>query len=90
MIVVTIVRTETDYPPKANAGSNVIMSLPKNSVTLYGNKSTDDKGIATYEWIKKSDSDKLAADMRVRHEAGDNPETVFYCVLRAVTSWPQT
>ena len=28
--------------------------------------------------------DKLAADMRVRHEAGDNPETVFYRVLRAV------
>ena len=34
-------------------------------MTLYGNGSTDDKGITSYEWIKKSDSDKLAADMRV-------------------------
>ena len=56
--------SETDYPPKANAGSNVILSLPQNSVTLYGNSSTDDKGIASYEWIKKS-NDKLTADMTV-------------------------
>ncbi|CAH1773919.1 unnamed protein product [Owenia fusiformis] len=53
---------ETDYPPKANAGSNVIISLPHNKVTLYGNASTDDKGIATYEWITKSDDD-LTADI---------------------------
>ena len=53
-----------DYPPKANAGSNVILSLPQNSVTLYGNASTDDKGIASYEWMKQSD-DKLTADMTV-------------------------
>ncbi len=59
---VTVIR-EVDYPPKANAGSNVILSLPHNSVTLYGNKSTDDKGIASYEWIKHEDS--LTADMQV-------------------------
>ena len=56
--------SETDYPPKANAGSNVILNLPENSVRLYGNGSTDDKGIESYEWIKKSD-DKLTADMQV-------------------------
>lgn len=55
--------TEIDYPPKANAGSNVIISLPQNTVTLYGNASTDDKGIVSYEWVKKSD--KLTADMTV-------------------------
>ena len=55
--------TETDYPPKANAGSDVIMHLPQKSVVLCGNASTDDKGIASYEWIKKSDS--LTADMTV-------------------------
>jgi dyslexia-associated protein KIAA0319-like protein len=57
--------TETDYPPTANAGSNVIISLPQNSVTLYGNGSTDDKGILSYEWTRTSD-DKLAVDMVVR------------------------
>ena len=58
--------SEKDYPPKANAGSNVVISLPKNAVTLYGNRSTDDKGITSYEWIKQSESDKLAVDMTVR------------------------
>ncbi|XP_076437879.1 dyslexia-associated protein KIAA0319-like protein [Babylonia areolata] len=57
---VTVIK-ETDYPPKANAGSDVVIYLPKKSVTLCGNASTDDKGIAQYEWIKKSDS--LTADM---------------------------
>ncbi|XP_046375648.2 dyslexia-associated protein KIAA0319-like protein [Haliotis rufescens] len=53
---------ETDYPPKANAGSDVVIHLPQSSVTLYGNASTDDRGITSYEWIKKAD-DKLAVDM---------------------------
>jgi len=54
----------TDYPPRANAGSNVIISLPQKSVTLYGNSSTDDKKIVSYEWTQTSD-DKLAVDMVV-------------------------
>ena len=67
VVLIHIMRvSENDYPPKANAGSNVIISLPKNAVTLYGNRSTDDKGIKSYEWIKKSESDKLAVDMTVR------------------------
>ena len=57
--------TETDYPPKANAGSDVVIHLPQNSVVLNGNSSTDDKGIVSYEWIKLTD-DNLAADMQVR------------------------
>ncbi|VDI46462.1 Hypothetical predicted protein, partial [Mytilus galloprovincialis] len=58
---VTVIK-ETDYPPKANAGSDVIIHLPQNSVILNGNLSTDDKGISEYEWIKAAD-DKLTADM---------------------------
>ena len=61
---VTVIK-EVDYPPKANAGSNVIIGLPQNSVTLYGNSSTDDKGIASYEWIKHEDH--LTADMLVKY-----------------------
>ena len=56
--------SETDYPPKADAGSDVVIHLPQDSVILYGNSSTDDKGIKSYEWIKSAD-DKLTADMTV-------------------------
>jgi len=55
---------ETDYPPKANAGSDIVIHLPQNSVVLNGNLSTDDKGIISYEWIKVSGTD-LTADMQV-------------------------
>ncbi|XP_046548789.1 dyslexia-associated protein KIAA0319-like protein [Haliotis rubra] len=65
---------ETDYPPKANAGSDVVIHLPQSSVTLYGNASTDDRGITSYEWIKKAD-DKLAVDMTVRVCARGRMET---------------
>jgi len=60
----------TDYPPTADAGSNVIISLPQKSMTLYGNSSTDDKKIVSYEWTRTSD-DKLAVDMVV---------SVSYCL----------
>ena len=48
----------------ANAGSNVILNLPKNSVTLNGNASTDDHGITAYEWSKTSE-DTPTPDMQV-------------------------
>lgn len=54
---------ELDYPPKANAGSDIAIFLPQKSVILCGNSSTDDKGISSYEWIKSSDT--LTADMTV-------------------------
>jgi hypothetical protein len=55
----------TDYPPEANAGQDIIMYLPHNSLTLSGNLSTDDRGIASWEWTKSpSDQDK-AVDMQV-------------------------
>ncbi|CAE1251480.1 Dyslexia-associated protein KIAA0319-like protein,Dyslexia-associated protein KIAA0319 [Acanthosepion pharaonis] len=53
---------ETDYKPTANAGSDIVINLPQNYVTLYGNASTDDKGIKSYEWTKAPDG-QLAADM---------------------------
>ncbi|KAE8624216.1 hypothetical protein XENTR_v10005867 [Xenopus tropicalis] len=39
-----------DYPPVANAGANQVITLPKNSIVLFGNLSTDDHGIVSYEW----------------------------------------
>ena len=58
------IHLEIDYPPMANAGSNIILNLPHNSITLNGNASTDDHGVELYEWIKQSD-DRLTADMTV-------------------------
>ncbi|XP_062573171.1 dyslexia-associated protein KIAA0319-like protein isoform X1 [Saccostrea cucullata] len=58
---VTVIK-ETDYPPKADAGSDMVIHLPQDSVILYGNSSTDDKGIKSYEWIKSPDG-KQTADM---------------------------
>lgn len=52
-----------DYPPKASAGDDVVIYLPHNSVTLYGNGSTDDKAIVSYAWRDKSDS--ASADVAV-------------------------
>ncbi|KAL4218544.1 hypothetical protein ACF0H5_023278 [Mactra antiquata] len=61
---VTVIK-ETDYPPKANAGSDIIIHLPQTSVILYGNQSTDDKGIISYEWIKKVAEDGSGSDLAV-------------------------
>ncbi|XP_023236915.1 dyslexia-associated protein KIAA0319-like protein isoform X2 [Centruroides sculpturatus] len=49
---------EMDYPPTANAGPDVIINIPQNSVILNGNLSTDDKGIKSWEWTKSPDTDK--------------------------------
>ncbi|XP_050397494.1 dyslexia-associated protein KIAA0319 isoform X1 [Patella vulgata] len=58
---VTVVK-ETDYPPKANAGSDIVIRLPQTSAVLYGNASTDDKEIKSYEWTKTSDN-KVTQDV---------------------------
>ncbi|XP_077990087.1 dyslexia-associated protein KIAA0319-like protein [Glandiceps talaboti] len=55
------VHEEVDYAPVANAGINQVIKLPKNSVTLNGSMSSDDKGIDSYEWSKDSGS---PADMQ--------------------------
>lgn len=62
---ITVVK-ETDYPPEANAGNDVIVYLPANNITLNGSMSADDRGIVSWEWTKsRSDQDK-AVDMQVR------------------------
>ena len=53
-----------DYPPNANAGDDVLITLPENSVNLYANASSDDKGIASYEWKPKTEG--FSADVEVR------------------------
>lgn len=54
---VTVLK-EVDYPPTANAGTQIVVYMPNNEVTLNGNLSTDDKGIKSWEWTKSPDTDK--------------------------------
>ncbi|MBX3255048.1 MAG: T9SS type A sorting domain-containing protein [Chitinophagaceae bacterium] len=51
-VIVTV--KAAPVPPVANAGSAVTITLPRDSVTLDGSKSTAEAGISSYEWSKVS------------------------------------
>ncbi|XP_029427872.1 dyslexia-associated protein KIAA0319-like protein homolog [Rhinatrema bivittatum] len=53
-----------DYPPVANAGANQVITLPQNSIVLYGNQSTDDHGIVSYEWSQSPNSKGKVVEMQ--------------------------
>ncbi|XP_062265400.1 dyslexia-associated protein KIAA0319-like protein [Platichthys flesus] len=56
-----------DYRPVANAGPNQVIQLPRNSITLYGNQSTDDHDSLLYEWsLTRESKDKVAEMQGVR------------------------
>ena len=53
--VTVTVNPAPNQPPVANAGSNIVITLPSNSTTLNGTASSDPDGtIATYAWSKTS------------------------------------
>ncbi|XP_061453759.1 dyslexia-associated protein KIAA0319-like protein homolog isoform X2 [Rhineura floridana] len=58
------VNKAVDYPPVANAGPNQVITLPQNSITLYGNQSTDDRGIVSYEWSLSPNSKGKVVEMQ--------------------------
>ncbi|KAM9320140.1 dyslexia-associated protein KIAA0319-like protein homolog [Gastrophryne carolinensis] len=58
------VNKAVDYPPVANAGANQVITLPKNSIVLYGNLSTDDHGIVSYEWSLSPTSKGKVVEMQ--------------------------
>lgn len=53
-----------DYPPEANAGPNQVLQLPRNSITLYGNRSTDDHDSLSYEWSLSPESKDKVVEMQ--------------------------
>lgn len=82
----TIIK-EVDNPPVADAGRDVVMTMPVKSVTLNGDGSHDDRKIVSYEWTKKSD-DSLAADMtgvRTPYLKLDNLQVGLYVFTLKVT-----
>ncbi|NWY00984.1 K319L protein, partial [Nothoprocta ornata] len=58
------VNKAVDYPPVANAGPNQVITLPQNSITLYGNQSTDDHTIVSYEWLLSPNSKGKVMEMQ--------------------------
>lgn len=54
----------TDYPPSANAGQDIIIYLPQNTLTLNGSLSTDDRGIESWQWTKSPSDENKAVDMQ--------------------------
>ncbi|KAG9355595.1 hypothetical protein JZ751_000433 [Albula glossodonta] len=53
-----------DYRPVANAGPNQVITLPRNSITLYGNQSTDDHEHLAYEWSLSPESKGKVVEMQ--------------------------
>ncbi|XP_061694948.1 dyslexia-associated protein KIAA0319-like protein [Syngnathoides biaculeatus] len=53
-----------DYKPVANAGPNQVITLPRNSITLYGNQSTDDHDTLAYEWSLSPESKDKVVEMQ--------------------------
>ncbi|XP_055467181.1 dyslexia-associated protein KIAA0319-like protein homolog isoform X2 [Psammomys obesus] len=58
------VNKAVDYPPVANAGPNQVITLPQNSIALFGNQSTDDHGITSYEWSLSPSSKGKVVEMQ--------------------------
>lgn len=47
---------EKNSPPVAHAGGDQSVTLPQNAIYLNGSQSTDDLGIAKYEWTRDDTS----------------------------------
>ncbi|GAB1298018.1 Dyslexia-associated protein KIAA0319 homolog [Apodemus speciosus] len=50
------VKKENNSPPRAQAGGRHVLILPNNSITLDGSRSTDDRGIVSYLWVRDGHS----------------------------------
>lgn len=61
---ILVVNKAIDYRPTANAGPNQVITLPRNSITLYGNQSTDDHDSLSYEWTLSPESKDKVVEMQ--------------------------
>ena len=63
-VLTSFIPPAPNQSPVADAGEDLIIKLPTNTVILDGTGSTDDVGIAKYRWRLKSGDDSLL-DLRV-------------------------
>ncbi|XP_049875638.1 dyslexia-associated protein KIAA0319-like [Pectinophora gossypiella] len=88
------VLNHTDYPPEANAGQDVIIYLPDNTLTLNGSLSTDDHEITSWEWTKSAEDENKAVDMQNTHspflQLSNLSEGVYTFVLKVTDSSGQS
>lgn len=54
IVKVTVVDASTNLPPIADAGSDIFINLPQNSVDVQGSGSDPDGNVASYLWTKKT------------------------------------
>src|SRR5690606_32948609 len=55
--VIVTVKKQSNNAPVVNAGSDKVLTLPTNSITLTATGKDDDGKITIYKWIKKSGGD---------------------------------
>ncbi|XP_066538616.1 dyslexia-associated protein KIAA0319 isoform X2 [Hoplias malabaricus] len=60
------ISTPKDDPPVARAGTDQVIILPQNHLTLWANQSTDDHAITSYLWSIHPSSSAKAATMQGR------------------------
>lgn len=53
-VSVTVLPAAVNQPPVANAGANKTITLPLNTITLFGSGSDPDGTVLTYSWTKTS------------------------------------
>ncbi|PTB91207.1 hypothetical protein C9994_15980, partial [Marivirga lumbricoides] len=53
-VIITVLPEPTNTPPSVNAGNNLVITLPLNSITLNGNASDADGAIASTLWEQVS------------------------------------
>jgi gliding motility-associated-like protein len=53
-VTVTVLPAAVNQPPAANAGANKTITLPLNTITLFGSGSDPDGTVLTYAWTKTS------------------------------------
>ncbi|XP_078271059.1 dyslexia-associated protein KIAA0319-like [Rhinoraja longicauda] len=63
-ILAISVKEEVNGCPVANGGGNHVLSLPNNSITLDGSRSTDDQAIVSYLWTRDGQSPAAGEVMR--------------------------
>ena len=59
ILTFVVIVTDENFPPKADAGGDRIVTLPAWLVCVNGSKSSDDKNITDWKWSR--DEQSLAA-----------------------------